>query len=116
MKLLSFSFIDQPVTHIFPPIYEGLGLPELSNCIELNLSFIFFMEKSEYSGNGTIRKLLNSGEIFVVLNKIKGIGPVKERELKKLIYEAAESSFHETIQDKKGILTVYHRDFIRKKE
>jgi hypothetical protein len=111
LKLSSLYFIGNPIKHVFPPIYEGLGLFELSNFIENRISFNFSIGEKEYSGFGEIRKNLNNGEMYILLPKIKGIGPVKEQQLKNLLLNSAKEGFLNAIERNDQIGMVYHRDF-----
>ncbi|TCN25042.1 hypothetical protein [Mesobacillus foraminis] len=117
LNLSSFSFIEEPITHIFPPIYEGLGLPELSNYVEMNFIFTFTMGKKQYNGSGIVRKLIKSKELKIILNKIQGIGPVKENILKNLLIAEVEPLLPPIMNNKqRKNITVYHQDFTRQKD
>ncbi|MDQ0882035.1 hypothetical protein QFZ73_003046 [Peribacillus sp. V2I11] len=50
MKVSSISFKEPPVYHDFPPLYEGLGLPELSSFIQQRFDLHIPWGKSKESG------------------------------------------------------------------
>lgn len=58
--------------------------------------------------------IVKNGEIYIVLPKIKGIGPVKEQLLKILLLESAKEAFLKCIENDEKKVIVYHRDFTKK--
>lgn len=99
MKISSISFKEPPVYHEFPPLYEGLGLPELSSFIQQQFEFAYTLGKAERTGLASIRFYKRQGDFEVhIPDKMPGVGPIKLRELKGLLLEKAKTAFIENIE------------------
>lgn len=99
LNITSISFTNPPVYHEFSPIYEGLGLPEVSSFIEQPFEFIFTLGKAERKGQGSIRFYKKQGDFKVNISpEIPGVGPVRLQELKSLLFEEAKTALVENIE------------------
>jgi hypothetical protein len=106
------SFKDTPVYHIFPPIYENLGLAEVTSFIEQRFEFSYKLGKIERTGYGSIRLYIRDRGLRVIINeKLPGIGPVKLEKLKSLLLETVKSRFIENIEFDHEKRRVYYTDF-----
>ncbi|PLT28862.1 hypothetical protein [Peribacillus deserti] len=112
MKINSFTFTHPPVLHIFPSLYEGLGLPELSAYTEQRFLFTYSLGKLEGTGNGSIRlKKKNKEFDIVILEKLPGVGPIKLKNVKDLLIREAKDLFVANIQGEPNLRKVYHSYF-----
>ncbi|MEF2097044.1 hypothetical protein V3595_20695 [Bacillus sp. CFBP9009] len=114
MKISSISFKEPPVYHEFPPLYEGLGLPELSSFIQQRFEFAYTLGKVERTGLGSIRFYKRQGDFEVLIpDKLPGVGPIKLRNLKGLLLEEAKTAFIENIESEPEKRKVYYGEFRR---
>lgn len=112
MKISSLSFNEPPVYHEIPPIYEGLGLPDLSSFIQQRFEFVYTLGKVERMGHGSIC-FFKKQEIFKIniSDKLPGVGPLRLQKLKGLLLEEAKSAFIKNIESEPNMRTVYYADF-----
>ncbi|WP_375090456.1 hypothetical protein ACDZ29_06460 [Peribacillus sp. RS7] len=114
MKISSISFKEPPVYHEFPPLYEGLGLPELSSFIQQRFDFAYTLGEVERTGHGSIRFYKRQGDFEVhIPDKLPGVGPIKLRKLKDLLLEEAKTAFIENIESEPEKRKVYYAEFRR---
>ncbi|RFU70932.1 hypothetical protein D0469_03000 [Peribacillus saganii] len=114
MKISSISFIDPPIYHEFPAIYEDLGLPELSSFIQQRFEFAYAIGKEERTGHGSIRYYKKEGNFKVnISDKLTGVGPIRLQKLKHLLLEEAKNDFIENIESETEKRKVYHTEFRR---
>jgi hypothetical protein len=114
LKISSISFIEPPVYHEFPPLYEGLGLPELSSFIQQRFEFAYTLGKAERTGLASIRFYKRQRDFEVhIPDKMPGVGPMKLRELKGLLLEKAKAAFIENIESEPEKRKVYYAEFRR---
>lgn len=112
LNITLVSFTDTPVYHIFPPIYENLGLLDVTSFIEQRFEFIYKLGKVEKTGHGSVRMdIKDKGFKVVILEKLPGIGPIKLEKLKKLLLESVKSHFVENIDSDLIKRKVYYTDF-----
>ncbi|WP_141992567.1 MULTISPECIES: hypothetical protein [Bacillaceae] len=114
MKISSISFKEPPVSHEFPPLYEGLGLPEVSSFIQQRFEFAYTLGEVERIGLGSIRFYKRLGDFEVhISDKLPGVGPIKLRVLKGLLLEEAKTAFIENIESEPEKRKVYYAEFRR---
>ncbi|MFF2500976.1 hypothetical protein [Peribacillus sp. NPDC058075] len=114
MKISSISFKEPPVYHEFPPLYEGLGLPELSSFIQQRFEFTYTLGKVERTGLGSIRFYKRQGDFEVLIpDKLPGVGTKKLRNLKGLLLEEAKTTFIENIESEPEKRKVFYGEFRR---
>ncbi|PLR89774.1 hypothetical protein [Bacillus sp. T33-2] len=114
MIINSTSFIDSPVHHEFPPLYEGLGLAELSAFVEQRFEFSFTFGKTEQKGLGSIRLYKKNKHMKVVISeKLQRVGPVRLQKLKDLLLEELSDPFIENIEFDTKKRKVFHAVFRR---
>src|SRR3954453_23717796 len=78
LKISSILFKESPVYHEIPPIYEGLGLPDLSSFIEQPFEFVYTMGKVDRLGHGSIRFYKQQGDFKVTISDdLPGVGPTR---------------------------------------
>ncbi|MFF2458781.1 hypothetical protein [Peribacillus simplex] len=114
MKISSISFKGPPVSHEFPTLYEGLGLPEVSSFIQQRFEFAYTLGEVERIGYGSIRfyKLQRDFEVHIS-DKLPGVGPIKLRKLKGLLLEETITAFIENIEFEQEKRKVYYAEFRR---
>jgi hypothetical protein len=116
LNITSITFTDPPVYHQFPPIYENLGLPDVSSFIEQPFKFVFTLGKAERTGQGSIRFYKKQGDFKVnISNKLPGVGPMRLQKLKSLLLEEAKNALIENIESEIEKRKVYYADFRRQK-
>ncbi|PLT35150.1 hypothetical protein [Bacillus sp. V5-8f] len=116
MNISSFSFTGQPVYHVVPEIYEGLGLPELSSHMEQNFTFTYMLGKKTAMGHGSIRLYKKNDHVKLdIPDGLPGIGPVRMKKLKELLLEYAKIPFMENVNSTSEQKRVYHVDFRHRK-
>lgn len=99
MKISSISFEEPPVYHEIPPIYEGLGLPDLSSFIEQPFEFAYTLGNVERTGHGSIRFYQQQGDFKVsISDKLPGVGPIRLQKLKGLLLKKAKTAIIENIE------------------
>ncbi|MBT2650134.1 hypothetical protein J7E52_26155 [Bacillus sp. ISL-34] len=114
MKITSISFKEPPVHHEFPPLYEGLGLPELSAFIQQRFEFVYTLGEVERMGLGSIRFYKRQRDFEVhISDKLPGVGPIKLRNLKGMLLEEAKTAFIENIESEPEKRKVYYGEFRR---
>ncbi|MBG9445998.1 hypothetical protein [Cytobacillus firmus] len=114
MNIDSIKFTDPPVHHQFPPLYENLGLPEVSSFIEQKYEFDFTVGKTKRKGYGTIRKYKGSGQYKVeLIGKMTGFGPKRLEKLERLLLEEVKERFISNIETETKARKVYHMHFGR---
>ncbi|AND38077.1 MULTISPECIES: hypothetical protein [Cytobacillus] len=114
MNIDSIRFTDPPVHHQFPPLYENLGLPEVSSFIEQKYEFDFTAGKTKRTGHGSIRVYKQSGEFKVIISeKLTGFGPKRLEKLASLLMEEVKERFISNIEDETKPRKVYHMHFGR---
>ncbi|MGZ9819768.1 hypothetical protein ACXM0N_28320 [Peribacillus simplex] len=114
MKIPSISFKEPPIYHDFPPLYEGLGLPELSSFIQQRFEFAYTLGEVEKIGLGCIRFYKRQGNFEVhIPDKLPGMGPIKLRKLNSLLLEEAKTAFIENIESEPEKRKVYYAEFRR---
>ncbi|PLS18673.1 hypothetical protein CVD28_05975 [Bacillus sp. M6-12] len=112
MKVSSILFKDPPVYHEFPPIYEGLGLPDLSPFIQQRFEFTYSLGKVERTGHGSIRFYKQQRDYKVnISDKLPGVGPIKNQKLQDLLLEEAKAAFIANIESEPEKRKVYYADF-----
>ncbi|CAM3834006.1 hypothetical protein GCM10009865_52710 [Aeromicrobium ponti] len=115
MNITSIWFTDPPVYHHFPPIYENLGLPEVSSFIEQQFEFAYISGKTERTRHGSIRLYKQHGDFKVIIpEKLPGFGPIRLEKLKSLLLERVKANFIQNIESEPQKRKVYHTDFRRK--
>ncbi|MBT2689679.1 hypothetical protein J7I93_15940 [Bacillus sp. ISL-47] len=115
MNITSIKFTDPPVYHQFPPIYENLGLPEVSSFIEQRFEFAYTSGKTDRTGHGSIRLYKQQGDLQVIIpEKLSGIGPVRLEKLKRLLLEKVNADFIQNLESEPPERKVYYTDFRRK--
>lgn len=114
MNITSISFTDPPVYHQFPPIYENLGLPDVSSFIEQRFQFTFTLGKVERTGYGSIRLYKKQGDFKVIIpEKLPGFGPIRLEKLKSLLLVQVKTDFIQNIESEPQKRKVYYTDFRR---
>ncbi|WP_409299953.1 hypothetical protein [Peribacillus sp. SCS-155] len=115
MNVKSITFLDRPVFHILPDIYENLGLPDLSSFYEQHFTFILTFGKIDTKGNGRIR-YYKKEKIYKVhlLEHLPGVGPVRQKKLKQLLLQQTISTFKNNIETEQNMRKVYYADFGRR--
>ncbi|SIR85812.1 hypothetical protein SAMN05878482_106213 [Peribacillus simplex] len=114
MKISSISFKEPPVYHEFPPLYEGLGLLEVSSFIQQRFEFAYTLGKVEKTGLGSIRLYKLRGDLEVhISDKLPGVVPIKLQQLKCLLLEKAKTAFIENIESEPEKRKVYYGEFRR---
>jgi hypothetical protein len=99
LKISSILFKESPVYHEIPPIYEGLGLPDLSSFIEQPFEFVYTMGKVDRLGHGSIRFYKQQGDFKVTISDdLPGVGPTRLEKLKGLLLEQAKNALIENIE------------------
>lgn len=117
MKISSISFKEPPVYHEIPPIYEGLGLPDLSSFIEQRFEFTYAIGKDERTGYGSIRFYKQQGEFRVnISDKLQGVGPKKLQQLKGLLLEDAKRALIKNIDSELEKRKVYYAHFRQRRK
>ncbi len=114
MKISSISFKEPPVYHEIPPIYEGLGLPDLSSFIQQRFEFAYTLGKVERTGHGSIRFYKQQGDFKVTISdNLPGVGPIRLQKLKGLLLEEAKNVLIENIESELEKRKVYYAEFRR---
>ncbi|MDM5227516.1 hypothetical protein QUF73_15030 [Cytobacillus sp. NJ13] len=114
MNIDSVRFTDPPIHHQFPPLYENLGLPEVSSYIEQNYEFDFTAGKTKRTGHGSIRIYKQYAEFKVIISeKLTGFGPKRLEKLESLLMEEVKDRFINNIQSETQARKVYHMHFGR---
>lgn len=112
MEITSIWFTDPPADHLFPLIYENLGLPEVSSFIEQRFCFTFTSGKTEKMGHGSIRLYKQHSNLKVIIpEKLPGIGPKRLEKLKLLLLERIKGKFLQNIESEHPKQKVYYTDF-----
>ncbi|MBM7691439.1 hypothetical protein JOC77_000844 [Peribacillus deserti] len=112
MNISSLTLTAAPVLHVFPPVYEGLGLPELSSYMEQRFSFTYTIGKIERTGYGSIRKIISDDTIHIVISeKLTGVGPKKLQKLKEILLGEAQNLFLAADISESNLQKVYHTHF-----
>ncbi|MGY6208891.1 hypothetical protein ACXEO8_02790 [Cytobacillus firmus] len=115
MNIDSIKFTDPPVHHQFPPLYENLGLPEVSSFVEQKYEFDFTVGKTKRTGHGSIRMYKQYGEFKVMISeKLTGFGPKRLEKLESLLMEEVKEGFISNINSETKTRKVYHLHFGRK--
>jgi hypothetical protein len=115
LNITSIWFTDPPVYHQFPPIYENLGLPEVSSFIEQRFEFAYTSGKTERTGHGSIRLYKQHGDIkIIILEKLPGFGPVRLEKLKSMLLERVKADFIQNMESEPPERKIYYTDFRRK--
>lgn len=115
MNIDSIKFTDPPVHHQFPPLYENLGLPEVSSFVEQKYEFDFTVGKTKRTGHGSIRMYKQYGEFKVMISeKLTGFGPKRLEKLESLLMEEVKEGFISNIKSEIKTRKVYHLHFGRK--
>ncbi len=114
MNIDSIKFTDPPVHHQFPPLYENLGLPEVSSFVEQKYEFDFTVGKTKRTGHGSIRMYKEYGEFKVMISeKLTGFGPKRLEKLERLLLEDVKERFISNIEAETKTRKVYHMHFGR---
>lgn len=114
MNIDSIKFTDPPVHHQFPPLYENLGLPEVSSFVEQKYEFDFTVGKTKRTGHGSIRMYKQYGELKVIISeKMTGFGPKRLEKLESLLMEEVKERFISNIEAETKTRKVYHMHFGR---
>jgi hypothetical protein len=112
LNISSFSFIDSPIFHQFPPIYEDLGLLEVTSFLEQRFEFAYTLGKVVRFGFGSIRLYNKQNEMAIIIpEKLPGIGPKKLDKLKDLLMEQAKVPFVKNIESDQAKQKIYYSDF-----
>ncbi|WP_394137657.1 hypothetical protein [Cytobacillus oceanisediminis] len=115
MNITSIWFTDPPVYHLFPPIYENLGLPEVSSFIEQRFEFAYTSGKTERTGHGSIRLYKQHGDFTVIIpENLPGFGPVRLEKLKSMLLERVKADFIQNMESEPLERKIYYTDFRRK--
>ncbi|KAF0821125.1 MULTISPECIES: hypothetical protein [unclassified Cytobacillus] len=115
MYIDSIRFTDPPVHHRFPPLYENLGLPEVSSYIEQKYEFDFTIGKTKRTGQGGIRMYMQYEDFKVIIaGKLTGFGPKRLIELESLLMDKVKKPFLDNIEADTKSQTVFHTHFGRK--
>jgi hypothetical protein len=114
LNITSISFTDHPVYHQFPPIYENLGLLDVTSFIEQRFEFTYISGKIERKGYGSIRLYKQQGDFKVIITeKLPRFGAIRLKHLKSLILDQVKTRFIQNIESEPQKRKVYYTDFRR---